>query len=75
MDTFHVITEIPVTGEATFWSASFTVFEVAEIWVDSVVMCAVHFSFVAEQTCIRRESHGSTIVIRVSFGTDVWFEV
>jgi hypothetical protein len=56
MNTLHVITQIPVPGEAIAWRASLTTPKLAKERFLSMTMHRVGLTFMAEETCCRGET-------------------
>lgn len=71
MDTLHVITEVPVPGEAITRDSTFTTIKFAKIRFFPVSVHGMGLTFVAKETGSRRE----TCVLTGMDLATVWLEV
>lgn len=73
MHSFHVVKEVPSPGKSISRNGPFTSFENAQVWVVSMTVESMCFTFVTEKTSIGRE-----VQICVGTGwnfTPIWFQV
>lgn len=56
MNTLHVVTQIPVSGEAIAWRASLTALKRAKERFLPMTVHRVCFTFMAKETCCRGET-------------------
>lgn len=71
MDTFHVITLVPLTRKSVIRLGSLTVLVAAEEGVLAMVVHSVGFSFVAKEASIRREPLGCTLLVSLGMCANV----
>ncbi len=71
MNTFHVITQIPVSWKAIAWSASFTTLKCAKERFLSMSVHCMGLTFMAKETCRGRKT---SVLTRLDLAA-IWFQV